>query len=520
MADYSWEQAGKDYQAQAGPSVPSGAAPAQDPQRVWDSIPKPGDNKPSPLTGVEYWKEVGRNLGPSLLQAGKNWSPQQDQFTKQPDGSYSSMHGPNGRMGDFMDSIHGIMDLFNPETFPDRFAKDPVGSILYPAALIHGANEMVVKPAASALVQKPGVGQIVGGALQVPSGAVAGALGHPWLGAGLAMNGVRNVWNGIKGAAGAAVDAGAPKYWGSLEGPGPPINNPYSNPNAVQGPSLEEILQKPLGPMQPITPPSTVPPSEPLSGQLVPGSQPTPVAPTVPTNRITQPITLEEMLAKRLGPTQPLNPPPSGNGVGDVNRPTAPNTSTPNALPEELVQAAMRQTEVNTPPPTGPAGGDQHPVFGEPRTALNSSALKSAAYHAPTQTQLIEMTNGKVLVHPDLPPELHEGLVNAESKGKFYNENIRPRYQTKVSTMEAKMPSAANPTPQVPMAQMLTDSMDAHVLRTDVLQRAATQHLDAKGMQDLVRKVAAEHNTARALGNNPAGPLNDNVINNVLKGFK
>jgi hypothetical protein len=38
-------------------------------------------------------------------------------------------------------------------------------------------------------------------------------------------------------------------------------------------------------------------------------------------------------------------------------------------------------------------------------------------------------TSDTIYEHPHVPPEIFEGLMQAESKGEFYNQNIRGRYQ-------------------------------------------------------------------------------------------
>lgn len=58
-----------------------------------------------------------------------------------------------------------------------------------------------------------------------------------------------------------------------------------------------------------------------------------------------------------------------------------------------------------------------------PRYAVDSSNLKSVGYEA--GMLVIEFTTGDIYVYPNVPGSLFEDFARAESKGKFYNQQVK-----------------------------------------------------------------------------------------------
>lgn len=58
-----------------------------------------------------------------------------------------------------------------------------------------------------------------------------------------------------------------------------------------------------------------------------------------------------------------------------------------------------------------------------PRYAVDSSNLKSVGYEA--GVLVIEFTTGDIYVYPNVPGSLFEDFARAESKGRFYNQQIK-----------------------------------------------------------------------------------------------
>ena len=59
---------------------------------------------------------------------------------------------------------------------------------------------------------------------------------------------------------------------------------------------------------------------------------------------------------------------------------------------------------------------------------VNSSAIAAVGYDGYTLTVIFH-TSDKPYNHPGVPYELFEGLMQAASKGTFYNQHIRGKYK-------------------------------------------------------------------------------------------
>jgi len=57
-------------------------------------------------------------------------------------------------------------------------------------------------------------------------------------------------------------------------------------------------------------------------------------------------------------------------------------------------------------------------------TAVESSMIAAAGYDAETRTLVVLFNNGKSYQYEDVPPEEFQGLMAAESKGKYMNSHI------------------------------------------------------------------------------------------------
>ena len=69
------------------------------------------------------------------------------------------------------------------------------------------------------------------------------------------------------------------------------------------------------------------------------------------------------------------------------------------------------------------------------RKSLVSTSLKSAGYDADNKTIEVEFVEGGIYRYFDVPKEIYEALLKAESKGRFYVAEIRDKYMyEKIST--------------------------------------------------------------------------------------
>ena len=60
--------------------------------------------------------------------------------------------------------------------------------------------------------------------------------------------------------------------------------------------------------------------------------------------------------------------------------------------------------------------------------AVESSNIARIGYHEASETLRIEFINGSVWDYRDVPPEVYEKLMAAESKGKAFNKIVRGLY--------------------------------------------------------------------------------------------
>ena len=62
------------------------------------------------------------------------------------------------------------------------------------------------------------------------------------------------------------------------------------------------------------------------------------------------------------------------------------------------------------------------------RQIVASSNLRSVGYDEATHTLEIEFQNGRVYRYLEVPREVYEGLMKADSLGRYFNEYIRDDY--------------------------------------------------------------------------------------------
>ncbi len=60
---------------------------------------------------------------------------------------------------------------------------------------------------------------------------------------------------------------------------------------------------------------------------------------------------------------------------------------------------------------------------------VNSSMMTDVHYHEHTRELDITFTSGKKYRYRNVPPEVYAALLDAESKGKFFNEEIKDVYR-------------------------------------------------------------------------------------------
>jgi hypothetical protein len=61
-------------------------------------------------------------------------------------------------------------------------------------------------------------------------------------------------------------------------------------------------------------------------------------------------------------------------------------------------------------------------------TAVESTLLSAAAYDASRQLLWLEFQSGALYCYFGVPPTVHQELIGASSKGKYFNLNIRGHF--------------------------------------------------------------------------------------------
>lgn len=62
------------------------------------------------------------------------------------------------------------------------------------------------------------------------------------------------------------------------------------------------------------------------------------------------------------------------------------------------------------------------------RVTMFSSAIRTVEYDEARQHLVITLANGRTYRYLDVPPEVYQQFLAAESKGRFYNDHVRDAY--------------------------------------------------------------------------------------------
>lgn len=61
-------------------------------------------------------------------------------------------------------------------------------------------------------------------------------------------------------------------------------------------------------------------------------------------------------------------------------------------------------------------------------TAVDSTTLSSVAYDASCQLLWLRFQGGAIYCYFGVPPKMHQELISAPSKGKYFNQYIRGHF--------------------------------------------------------------------------------------------
>ncbi len=62
-------------------------------------------------------------------------------------------------------------------------------------------------------------------------------------------------------------------------------------------------------------------------------------------------------------------------------------------------------------------------------TTVESSMIHAIGYDKDKRVLEVVFNTGRTYQYADVPPEVYEGLLNAESKGRYFLANIRDVYE-------------------------------------------------------------------------------------------
>ena len=93
-----------------------------------------------------------------------------------------------------------------------------------------------------------------------------------------------------------------------------------------------------------------------------------------------------------------------------------------------LLFALLFATTVAGDPPAAP--GSTGIVSHIRRDAVQSTALASVGYSKRLRALEIEFRNGAIFRYLDVAPAIYHELMNAPSKARFYDENIRRKFRS------------------------------------------------------------------------------------------
>ena len=64
-----------------------------------------------------------------------------------------------------------------------------------------------------------------------------------------------------------------------------------------------------------------------------------------------------------------------------------------------------------------------------PLMPVESSNIEAVGYDQEEQELIIEFKSGRTYIYFDVPFDVYTGLMDAESKGKYFHKNIRNIYE-------------------------------------------------------------------------------------------
>ena len=81
------------------------------------------------------------------------------------------------------------------------------------------------------------------------------------------------------------------------------------------------------------------------------------------------------------------------------------------------------------PPDTNVRSDARNPIISHiPRERVTSNAIASIGYSKRRHVLEVEFVNGAIYRYLEVPPSVYRDLINAESKARYYDANIKGNY--------------------------------------------------------------------------------------------
>ena len=62
-------------------------------------------------------------------------------------------------------------------------------------------------------------------------------------------------------------------------------------------------------------------------------------------------------------------------------------------------------------------------------TYVDSTNIEAVGYDQATRDLYLQFRTGKVYVYAEVPVEIHRELLEADSKGSYFNREVRPNFE-------------------------------------------------------------------------------------------
>ena len=76
---------------------------------------------------------------------------------------------------------------------------------------------------------------------------------------------------------------------------------------------------------------------------------------------------------------------------------------------------------------------------------MPSTVIRDFSYNVATRQLVVTFVTGRIYAYADVPPDAHNALRASGSKGRFFNQEIRDRYDCREITPKETAPLRRGP---------------------------------------------------------------------------